>query len=424
MDTYGWDIVFVADMDTINTSLQTSSSRLVQSFRFDEQGYNIQGTFGSWSIVSGGSGKLLVLSIEIKSGQFIPPSAAVIDIGGLSVEVQVSLQLLPSPSTPGGQSLTFDFQSVGSQNSGSSGVVTPVRVNDPHNVLTPVQQSALMMAVATCLVNNASEVSYVFATINPSVANGAPWLKPAASSYCYAPIVGTNRASLAILSVTSERDITSLPEKVDPVILPQQGYAGFAIAPWLFMANVFVPGLAQAWNVPTTDFTVDGSGSLSNTTQIGLPSISKSGETYYPYVDSVNGSVQADHIALNLSGSCDMHMGISMSFSAGSNVGLSFDSGSKKLSMVVIDSPTFSKNVSIPWYDHLLNLIVAGVAEIILQVTTTVIGNELGDAISNITGVSNISSYAPNIVAWGGKGGFSPTAAGLSNALWMQGEIQ
>ncbi len=51
MDTFGWDTVFVADVDCINQSLAAAMSLLVAKFDFSEQAYEVQGTFGPWSIV-------------------------------------------------------------------------------------------------------------------------------------------------------------------------------------------------------------------------------------------------------------------------------------------------------------------------------------------------------------------------------------
>lgn len=422
MDTNGWDIVFAADIGVINKSLQSNTASLIETFDFNEQGYDVKGTFGTWSIAAGGSGKNLALNIELKSGLLTPPGQSSIDITGLIVQLVVALQLLPSPSSPGGQTLTFNFKSVGNSPSADNGIVTPNGVIDPDHRLTLLQESAVGMAVATCLVNNASKVSYVFANITPSAANGTPWLMPHQSSYCYAPVIGGG-ASLAILSMTSDGP-SNAPLKVDPSLLGQPGDAGLAIAPWIFLRNVFVPGLANAWGVAASLFSVDNNGHLSNTGTIGLPSVSKAGETYYPKINSLTASVQADHVALSVSGSCDMGMNISMTFNGSSNIGIQFDPVSQKISMTVLGTPTFSKNVDIPWYDHLLDIISVGVAEIVLQVTTNVIGNELGNGISQMTGASNISSASSNIVSWGGRGGFSPNAAGLSGALWLKGPVK
>jgi hypothetical protein len=422
MNMNGWDTVFVASVDAINASLSRSTVKLLQKFSFSEQGDSVSGVFGTWSVVAGGSGKLLMLQIQITSGTMLMAAGATpIDLSGMAALLLVNLQILPSPATPASQSLVFNFKQVGPVASSSSGVgvVTPHDILNSGN-LTLVQKAALGSAVANVLVENAGQVSFVFATVNPTQASAVGWMHPVASRYAYLAPAGVP-ASLAILSVTSARDTSPLPLLMDPAILLGTGNAGLAVSPALFLQNVMGPALLASLKA-SGSMDVNGSGVLVNTSTLNLPEIHKAGESYHPQVDSMTATITDTQINVAMNGSCDMHMGVRMTFGATSNLSASLSTGGSSLQLATVGTPTFHKDVSIPWYDHMFD-IVGVLPEIILQSCVAAISSELAGGISSSTSADAFVQSAPAIVSWANGGGFKVQTASLASSLCLRGVL-
>lgn len=89
METYGWDTVFATTIDHANKALAASHDKLLPTFNFSMDGYQIDGAFGRWQIVPGGAGKLLHLELPIESGKMIDRSGKSFDVSGISVVVEV-----------------------------------------------------------------------------------------------------------------------------------------------------------------------------------------------------------------------------------------------------------------------------------------------------------------------------------------------
>jgi hypothetical protein len=422
MNMNGWDTVFVVAIDQINSALKNSTSKLVQTFSFSEQGFTTSGNFGVWSIAEGGSGTDLMLQIDISKGSMtMSDGGTSIDISGMSALMLVNLKLLPDKTS--GQTLQFDFQYVDTSNSNTdsspaAGMVSPHDIID-NGVLSLVQKAALENAIANVLVQNASAVSFVFATINPTVASDVQWLKAEESHYCYLAPSGSAPV-LAILSVTTKRDTSNLELGVDPSLLTGSGNAGLAISSGLFLENVIGPALIKS--LGTTGSLALAGTVLQNTGTLHLPKIEKSGESYEPEVKSLKVTIADTEIKVACSGSCDMHMNIKMTFKSNSTLGVSLDSKNQALQLGVVGKTTFHKSVKIPWYDHLLDAVTV-VAEAVLQICVTAISSQLASGISSLTSSNHLVRDAPSLVSWAGASGFNAQEASLATSFYMRGTL-
>lgn len=418
MNLNGWDTIYVARTDPLNAALRAHTQSLVQSLSFEQNGFSASGTLGGWSMVPGGSQSLLLLQVEILVGTMtMAAGGQPIDVGGAGVQLLVNLRLLPPPAGSSDQQLVFDLGSVGA--TPGPGVVTP------HDVvglpsLNQVQKAALADAVAQDLVAHAGEVSFVLATVNPLSATGVPWLTPVRSSYAYVAPVGSPPA-LAILSVVSDRDISELPLTVDPGVLQGPGNCGLAIDPALVLAHVVGPALLTGMQA-SGRLSVDGSGVLRNSNPLSLPAVNHAGETYSPRVDSLAVNVTDSLLNVSIDGSCDLHMGVEMTFGSASSLTLSLSSDLASLELGVVGTPTFHKAVQIPWYDHLFD-ICGGLAEFILQVCVAAISSEVAGNIATGTSAQELVKSAPTIVSWADADGFSVESATLATALCLRGTL-
>ncbi|MEM5428789.1 TULIP family P47-like protein [Cupriavidus oxalaticus] len=420
MNLNGWDTVFVGDMAVINAAMAASSAQLLQEFSFSQDGFSASGTFGTWQVVPGGSSELLLLQIALESGSMTMSAGTTpIDVSGMSVQLLVSLQLLPTGAGSGALALQFDFTAVGPANTSGAGVVTPHAVLD-NGKLTLVQEAALGNAIANALVRNAGRISFMFASINPARAAAVPWIQPVASRYCYLAPAGMPPA-LAILSVNAGHSAEGLPLTVDPAVLQGDGNAGLAISPALFLQNVVGPALLQSLGSSGT-LAVNSAGVLQNTGALPLREVDRAGESYHPQIDSLSVTVVDAQIQIAIQGSCDMHMGVSMTFSATSALAVALSTDRTSLQFSTVGTPTFHKDVSIPWYDHLFD-IFGGIAEIILQVCVAAISSELGEGISGQTTSCALVGGAPSLVGWANGGGFSAGEATLASGFYMRGAL-
>ena len=428
MDLFGWDTIFATTLSKANQALRAGMANLVSSFTFSESGFDLTGAFAPWQMVTGGAGKLLHMQVPIVSGTMKSGSGS-IDLAGLSVTVEVSLQLLPSQAGAGASDLRFNFSSVGSTpGSATPGLVTPLSISDPQNRLTSVQQRIVMGAVANCLVQNGPKVSYIFGTINP-LAISIPWLRPAASDYAYADAQGSSDGVLAILSVTSNRDISALQRGLDQTVI--QGWTGdafLAIAPALTLPNLIQPGLPAAFGCSASQFAFSPSAPYVNQPAIyvaspfGLPRVDASGESYYPRVTGGVLLVQNNVVACSLSGDCDMGMGIGLTFSWGGGSPITFDPTSKIIGFTPDPNPTFSHDTSMSWYDYFFDIIP--VSAIILNVTVAVIGNQIGGSLQQgLAGGISIAKTPPLLVQWNGTNQFNVTGVELATALILRGSF-
>lgn len=404
MDTAGWDLIFAISIDAVNRALLANQKALLTNFDLT-QNVKASGTYGSWKIVPGGSGQLVNLALTISAGQ-VQRGTGSLPLAGAQVTLKVELALLPTSS---GQHLTFDF---------TNSPVTLVNITGVP-ALGEIGAAALGAAIAADLAQRADQITFVLASVSPVGSGGPTWLNPAKLAFSYAVPAGKSPV-LGIFAVTTNVDISRLDRDVDPVVIGS-GEVGLAMAPSLFLMHVFGPALAAAFGTDTDKIVSTGPNSLGNNGQIGLPSVSKAGEDYYPKIDSLSATLADDHVAISLAGNCDMHMNINMSFNAQSSVAVSLGSLGN-LSLHTTGQPSFSHDVSIPWYDHLLD-IVAVVAEAILDITVAAISSELADGISHVAGTSEIVTQAPGIVGWVGTKGFTATQAGLDGAFYLQGNI-
>ena len=404
MNLTGWDLVFAISTDAVNRALKANQRALLTDFKLTGD-VVASGTYSSWRIVPGGSGQLIDLELTISGGQCQHGTQSV-SLANAKVTLKVALSLLPTAS---GQKLTFDFKDAPVTLVGITGVPA----------LGEIGAAALGTAIAADLAQRADQITFVLASVSPVGSGGPTWLNPTKLAFSYALPEGKGPV-LGIFAVTRNVDISHLDRDVDPVVIGS-GEVGLAMAPSLFLANVFGPALAAAFNANANQIVLDGPNALKNNGQIGLPSVSKAGETYYPHINTLSATLQDDHVAINLSGDCDMHMDINMSFNAQSKVSVSLGTNGK-LSLQTIGNPSFSKDVSIPWYDHLLDIVTLA-AEVILDITVAAISSELADGVSHVAGSSAIVAQAPGIVGWVGTKGFTPSNAGLAGAFYLQGKI-
>jgi len=426
METYGWDTVFATTIEHANKALAASHDKLVSTFSFSAGGYQLDGTFGSWQIVPGGSGQLLHLQLPLQSGKMVDRSGKAFDISGLAVIVEVQLQLLSPTTDTSKQHLQFNFRTVGDKPGDKTpGVVTLIQVNDPAKRLPDQPRNILGHAIAECLVTNAPGISYIFGTINLVKPSANSWLTPVKSDYYYVQLEGAKPGYLAILSTTDNRDISTLERKIDPALLAGAGSGFFALSKEMFLRHIIQPTLPrvfqgtsdQAFKYNATNQSIQSTGWFAtNAVKSGLI-------WYYPHVNSLLISVLDTSVVCSANGSCDMGLDITCTFGVHSQSALQYQNTTKSLSFARDPNPTVQHDYSIPWYDYFIPGIT-GIGDIILAIVVPLIADGIAGGLQQNAADLSLAKSPPQTIQWNGMSGFNVTAAGLNNCFYMRGELQ
>jgi Clostridium P-47 protein len=424
MDIGSWDTICVIAVDQINQQLTAKLDQLIQSFDYsgaDPFGstYEFSGTFGPWQVVPGGSNTLIHVQIPVTSGKLVSGSATT-DVSGMSVVVEVSLQLLPVQAQGNAQQLTFDFRQAGTQPGDTTpGLVTPISFSDPNNT---GKGSLLLSAVVAVLVNNASEVSFVFATIGVVDPSTPSWLTPVRSTYDYSQPVGGTAGYLAILSVTSDRDITGYDTQIDPGLVSSSYPVTFAVSQPLFMQNIVLPILPSAFPNTSAQTFQCSNGVITNTGEFGTPGVTKGAITYHPEVTSLQVTSTDNYLQVATSGNVDLDMpNASMDFSVTAKNVLTYDQGSNTLTFQPDPNPMTSHSNNIPWYDYVLIALTGGIALAIFSIVVPLIASEIADDLNSGSSGIDLTKAPPKTVQWQGMQSFQVQDAGLDDLFYMRG---
>jgi hypothetical protein len=163
---------------------------------------------------------------------------------------------------------------------------------------------------------------------------------------------------------------------------------------------------------------VDSAGTLTGT--FDLPTVSNAGTNYTPSVSAFSGSISDTQFVMAMSGSCDMKMNTTMTFSAGATLNFGIDPNTLNLQTTVA-STNFSKHVDVPWYDRILDFLGAGIGAIIFEVSVKVIGDNVGSSISNAAANSAALGGSTTAITWAGVKCFKATGGGLAGCLYIRG---
>lgn len=422
MDTGGWDTVYAVDIDAVNASLAQGFAQIPQTFDIsgtDFLPYVVQGQFAAWRVIPGGSGQLLWLQLDIASGSFTLGSGAQMQKASLAqvgIQVEVSLQLIPAQA--GASVLKFNFHAVGKPGQSQPGLVTPLnKVLDPHKALSKAMTDALSGLMAEFLVQNAALVTYVFATINPTNKATAGWLEPVKSDYVYLQN-NSGAAYLAILSVTSQRDIASLPRTVDTSLMATGVQGFFAISQDLFMQQVVQPLLPGVWGHGATaaTFRYDARDhALLNQGNLGVDGVQKGAITYYPSVNAMRMVVNGGNLVSTVSGDCDLKMGMSMTFTITTTSLASYNTTTKTIAFAPDPNPQQTHDSDIPWYDYMMGAIPSLIIALVVPAIASGITTNLTAQLQQISVLGN----APQAVQWTGLGSTKVARGGLAGGFYL-----
>lgn len=426
MDTGGWDVVFALSMDNVNAALAQATNGLPQQFSAsgtDFLPYDVEGTFGTWQIIPGGSGPLLWLQIDIAGGTAQVGSGSTLEqapLTGVAIQCELALKLIPAA---GGQDLVFDVDALAPKDAPPApGLVKPLGVTGPGSANLPEEiKDSLADILCGWLVANPGLVAHVFASINPADSTEG-WLAPAQSAYCYyAQQAGP--AWLVILSVVAGHSMSGLNAAVDPSLFRNAPAACVMIAGPLILQNVIQPLLPAAFGhgASASSFTYDsGAGLIRNTGDLATDGVTKGAITYYPTITALAMGLAGSALTTSVSGNCDLKLNIEMTFSISTANASAFNAGDKSIAFQRDPNPQQHHDASIPWYDFFLGPI----PDLIMAIVIPVIADGIADSLSGEMESFSLARTPPQSVSWSGLGGLTVSNAWLDGALVLEGSYQ
>lgn len=416
MDLYGWDTAYATDFAILNNALAGDAS-LPSKFASTQSGITASGVLENWRLVPGGSGPLLHIQVALTSGNISGGTDPAADLAGVSLIFEVNLTLLPT-AVKGVKVYRLDLKTVGKKGDPPKpGVVLPYSISDPNGKLGFEQKIALPAMIAGVLVQQADDFTVAFARVNLVAPATNSWLTPVKVRYdVYA---GSGKDYLVIYAATSARNVDGLDTNVDPALLAGAGPMYYGISGNLFLEHAVLPLMPKLFNhSKAADFKFNASKSaIVNTTSFAAGKVKSGAIWYHPEITKVSLRISGDEIVTDVSGTCDLGMGITMTFSIQSKSKSSFDPKTGRLSFAKDKHPTENHHAKIPWYDYVLGPI----PDIVMAVVVPMVASGIANGITAELSKETIGKEGAQNVKWPGMNGFSINAGGLNGGIQLSG---
>ncbi len=253
MNLAGWDTMSAAAMPLVNQGLAKAAASRDAALSYTEGDLTVEGRFGPWRILEGGSLQLLQMAIPIESGTLtgLGPEPQTLD--GLELIVEVVLRLLPNEAGDGVE-LTFSFERL-TERAGPA--VQVLQVVDPSDRFPFIGNALVQQALNAALNANVAGVAHVLATM-PTRGSAAGWLTTPFTDWANVRL-GDGRQYLAIFGSLRKPDARMALDKVDPRLFSGNGSAYFAASQTIFNQKLMAPYLTKNFR-PRTTFQVYGNG--------------------------------------------------------------------------------------------------------------------------------------------------------------------
>lgn len=425
MNTNGWDTISVLDIAQVNRQLSTRLSELMITFdtSWDDAfsgSYHASGQFGPWSI-TGGSSSDIYLTLPILSGTLAPAAGgSSTDISGMAVQVEVNLEWVPSSVTSGASNLQFDLTTVTDPNATRQpGGISVMKVTDPNGTGFGAEVGS---GIAHALVDNTDKISFIFAQTGIVDTDTATWLLPVRSTYSYQTPQGSSSGYLAILSVTTDRDISGLSSNIDAGIIDSSAPLAFVISGDLFLQHAILPALPGAFPGTSANNFGYANGQITLAAAFNMSGILVGAVTYIPKVTSLSITVDGTALASSAAGTCDLDMpNAYMTFSASSTNVLAYDVASQSFTFIKDPHPRTRSDSQVPWYDYLIGLGPLGAA--IIASVLAVVESGVAASMAGSTLAGSLAAAPASTVQWAGLDQVAITSGALDDCFIMHATV-
>ncbi|MGY2049227.1 TULIP family P47-like protein [Methylobacterium sp. JK268] len=462
--TLGWDTSFAIRLPDVNAAIATKKS---WPTGFDitvspEDDYTLQGRFGPWQLIRGGSGGIVMMAVAIESGVMTIREEGEIrhfPMDGATAIVSIKLHYV-APSlarTPAPGSQTEALWLVVNPEPRSDADPAVVLHGLEHPASTPSPYVLLLMKAGLEQWFNANirRFSHVFAGIKlDEIARDAfQWLKPTYTGYAYLDGPTDEDSFFGVIAMTDNRSADGLPNQLGPNCVPPASRAGFTVGLPRYLEKVVLPGLIKAFPKATaSSFSLKaGNTVIVNTASFDVNSIVVNGTTYTPRVDLFELQVVADELQIHTRTRIPISPGIRAIVDAvayqtivlvtkpdgshtldfkearptASHHWIEVDDGVKITQIVVALVGSVAGAASEAFKDTakvviaaVIITVVAGVVALIPELIAEVAG---GGAAKVLPPIGPFATGATDPVSWPGAGGFTLTEAGLNGAFQFGG---
>lgn len=405
MNLDGWDTCSIVAVDLVNQSLARAGEKTIRTFAYREDGLEIGGIFGNWSLVSGGTLRLVTVEMPIREGSISMAGQKPVDISGVRLRAQMKLGFIDGDS-PDKHNLTFDT-SYG-EGTGDHEPIKVTDVEDPSGKLARFDLDMVKEALTACLSRHAAEASFVFASVDARSTSRASGLACPANDWAFVD-PGDGREYLALLgSLDADRPNSAI--RIGPELITPAAPAYFAVSQRLFTQRALLPIIQQSFR-PRTTFAIKGQ-SVVSTKPVGLgkrkialfnvaPVLRQVTITPVKNAMAVRALAHAD---LPLSTRLDITVEMKLPFQHNPKTGaMSFKPGTPKVTHKVNKSGILGNTLGL-----------------IVELIVTLAQRPILASISQIAkGMQAVNNPAAKPVVWEGVRDFHAGRAIWDNGLWM-----
>ncbi|WP_137842863.1 TULIP family P47-like protein [Bacillus sp. 2SH] len=449
MDTKGWDIIFGCSISTANKHLENYMKEIEISFDFNNNHIHFSGIFAPWSIIQGGSGKLLHFKTPIKKGTLsrLGKNKEVlhsVDLEGVCPVMELQLKFIENTPNHFIKNLKFNLNSKGLHKGDSTdGAVTTINADVSGKLKNEdIEWELLNDHLPSIFIENQGKLAYIFSKLNTGNLGSMDWLVPKRFDYMYSSSANGKDEFITILGVVTDRDISSLPREIDGEIMDAKFDSFTVISEGLFLNHMLLPEMPKIYNTEIDHFEyiskTNSSGYIESKGEINAPSFDWSVDpvgihvhlaTYSPKIHSLHVSIENNQIVTSIKGNCDLH-GIgnnTANFSMILRNEVKYNPQSKSITFLPDPKPehTYSEDISnwqkiagYWWGGPFLGYLIDVLTKWILESLTNSLVHSTESAIN-----TNIARDAGIIVEWGGMKFAQLTECGLNQAFYIRENV-
>lgn len=405
MNLDGWDTCSIVSTALVNEALAKGAEKTIRTFSYKEQGLEISGAFGNWSLAPGGSMRLVLVDMPIASGTITADGDPPVDISGLVVQAQMRLGLIEG-QTPDRRNLSFDT-TLGETGDGKPPIAV-TDIEDPSGRLRHFDLDMVKEALTQCLSRHAANASFVFASVDARSTATASGLACPANDWCFVD-AGADRQYLALLgSLDAKR--TDSPIRIGPDLISPEAPAYFAVSSRLFNLRALKPILEQTFR-PRTSFSVKGA-SVVSTRAVGLGKKKVALFTVSPVLRQVKVTPVKNALDVRAEARADLPLGTRLDVFV--EMKLPFHHDAKTGAM--------SFKPGKPKVTHKLNKsgLIGNTLGLIIELIVTLAKDPILKSVASIAnGMQAVANPASRPVVWTGVRDFHASRARWDNGLWM-----
>jgi Clostridium P-47 protein len=379
VDTYGWHTVSAITYTDVNKAILAAAAYPTSFDQSASDGSaSASGTFGPWTIATGGSGPNISMALPITGGT-VTVMGTPYTISTCTATIMVRADFLPQPDNPSLRNLQLQPDQAVSVES-----CLPQQSNF-------LADAALKQLLQDWLNANLQQFNHTFATVDLDVKydqEGLKWLAPSWQSYAVAepqnPTLD-NSVFAVLCLIDGAQPSSGLVQQVSPYAIPSGGDAGFLISSDKFLQHMMLAAMPVMFagiehDAATKHFEIDNDGTrITNKGALTLKPVQLDNkEIVHPAVSARNFALHLDTTELAIDVT-DMQfpyapgIDVHLNYSGRSTMG--YDSKHGILALSVVEQ-TGSGNAELEGWLETAQLVI-GVASIVLAVV-----GGLGGAVS------------------------------------------